>query len=163
MSILCTSWPTYHGSYIIYRNLARPPWGREGLLIPSIYVLCFNENLVFFCRLHSCGIIQTHADACSFVALGSVLADRYTQVYTDHHYSVRACRQVAGTRPVWPSRRCAPYSQRPTQSLLLRCVTLNESTRGTCIKIHAVQPDLPAPPRLCLAAGGRRWAPRWLH
>ena len=35
MSLLCTYWVTYFSSYIIYRNLARPPWGREGLLFPS--------------------------------------------------------------------------------------------------------------------------------
>ena len=29
-------WLTYYSSYIIYRNLARPPWGQEGLLFPSI-------------------------------------------------------------------------------------------------------------------------------
>ena len=38
MSNLCTCWLTCHSSYIIYKNLARPPWGREGLLFPSIYI-----------------------------------------------------------------------------------------------------------------------------
>ena len=38
------AWLTYYSSCIIYRNLARPPWWREGLLFPSIYTY----TLVFF-------------------------------------------------------------------------------------------------------------------
>ena len=29
-------WLTYYSSYVIYRNLARPPWSREGHLFPSL-------------------------------------------------------------------------------------------------------------------------------
>ena len=54
MSYLCRDWLTYHSSYIIYRNLARPPWGREGLLFPSIYwsiyIPCLKNAFDFFCR-----------------------------------------------------------------------------------------------------------------
>ena len=49
MSILCTYWLTYYSSYIIYRNLARPPWGREGLLylINRIYIIFLIVILLF--------------------------------------------------------------------------------------------------------------------
>ena len=39
--ILCTYRLTYYSSYTINRNLARPPWGREGLLFPSIYIYIY--------------------------------------------------------------------------------------------------------------------------
>ena len=50
MSNLCTYWLTYHSSYIICRNLARPPWGREGILFPSILYdkLGINDHLIAF-------------------------------------------------------------------------------------------------------------------
>ena len=40
MSILCMQdWLTYYSSYIIHKNLARPPWGREGILFPSYHII----------------------------------------------------------------------------------------------------------------------------
>ena len=40
-------WFTYYSSYIFSWNLARPPWGREGLLFPSIHIC----RIYFWIRL----------------------------------------------------------------------------------------------------------------